>query len=258
MQYPSIDPVALSIGSFHVHWYGLMYVFAFAAGWGLGRFRASRPWNDWKGSDVDDLLSWIMFGVILGARLGYVLFYDPSFYLAHPADIFRVWNGGMSFHGGLIGVVTAAWLWGRRRGRTLVQILDFVAPLVPTGLFFGRIGNFINAELWGRTTDCFLGMVFPGGGDLPRHPSQLYEACLEGIVLFVIVWIYSGRPRPAGRVAGMFAVLYSLGRMSVEFFRLPDPQIGYLFGGWLTMGHLLCLPLLLAGLWLLFRRSRQA
>ncbi len=258
MQYPSIDPVALSIGSFHLHWYGLMYVFAFAAGWGLGRWRASRPWNDWKGADVDDLLSWIMFGVILGARLGYILFYDFSFYFAHPAEIFRVWNGGMSFHGGLIGVVTAAWLWGRRRGRTLVDILDFVAPLVPTGLFFGRIGNFINAELWGRTTDCAFGMVFPGGGELPRHPSQLYEAGLEGAVLFVILWIYSAGPRPSGRVAGMFAVSYALARMFVEFFRLPDPQIGYLYGGWLTMGHMLCLPLLLVGLWLLFRKVRPA
>lgn len=258
MQYPSIDPVALSIGPVHVHWYGLMYVFAFAAGWLLGRFRASRKWNAWKGSDVDDLLSWVMLGVILGARLGYVLFYDLSFYLAHPLDVFSVWNGGMSFHGGLLGVVLAVWLWGRRRGRGLVEILDFVAPLVPTGLFFGRIGNFINAELWGRTTDSFLGMVFPGAGDLPRHPSQLYEAGLEGVATFIILWIYSSRPRPRGSVAGLFAVLYAASRITVEFFRVPDPQIGYLFGGWLTMGQLLCLPLLLAGIWLLLAGRRSA
>ncbi len=226
MQYPSVDPVALSIGPFHLHWYGLMYVFAFATGWALGRYRASREWNSWRKQDVDDLLSWIMLGVILGARLGYVLFYDLSVYLADPAEIFRVWNGGMSFHGGLIGVVLAAWAWGRRRGRSLADILDFVAPLVPTGLFFGRIGNFINAELWGRTTDCVFGMVFPGAGNIPRHPSQLYEAGLEGIATFIILWIYSSRPRRRGAVAGMFAVLYSVSRITVEFFRMPDPQIG--------------------------------
>ncbi|MBO5489804.1 MAG: prolipoprotein diacylglyceryl transferase, partial [Desulfovibrio sp.] len=145
-----------------------------------------------------------------------------------------------------------------RHGRTLVDILDFVAPLVPTGLFFGRLGNFINAELWGRTTDCFLGMVFPGGGPLPRHPSQLYEAGLEGVLTFILLWAYSSKPRPRGSVAGLFAVLYSLSRMLVEFFRMPDPQIGYLAGGWLTMGQLLCLPLLAAGLWLLLRGRADA
>ena len=258
MQYPSIDPVALSIGPVRLHWYGLMYVFAFAAGWLLGRWRASRPWNGWKGSDVDDLVSWVMLGVILGARLGYVLFYDLSVYLADPLEIFRVWNGGMSFHGGLLGIVLATWLWGRRHGRSLIDILDFVAPLVPTGLFFGRMGNFINAELWGRPTDSMFGMVFPGAGDMPRHPSHLYEAGLEGLLTSAILWIYSSRPRPRGCVAGLFAILYSLSRISVEFFRVPDPQIGYLLGGWLTMGQLLCLPLLCAGVWLFAGGMRKA
>ena len=256
MQYPSIDPVALSLGPLQIHWYGLMYVFAFAAGWLLGRWRASRPWSGWSAAQVDDYLTFVMLGVILGGRLGYVLFYDLSAYLADPLEIVRLWNGGMSFHGGLGGVVLASWLWGRLNGKGLVDILDFVAPLVPTGLFFGRIGNFINAELWGRVTDSPLGMVFPGAGPLPRHPSQLYEAGLEGLLTFILLWVYASKPRPRGAVAGLFAVLYSLSRIAVEFFRMPDAQIGYLFGGWLTMGQVLCLPLLAAGLWLLFRAQR--
>lgn len=254
MQYPSIDPVALSIGPLQMRWYGLMYVFAFLAGWLLGRFRASRFWNSWSAAQVDDFVAWAMLGVILGARLGYVVFYDFSAYLADPIEIVRIWKGGMSFHGGLLGVVSASWLWGRRNGKTLLEILDFVAPLVPTGLFFGRIGNFINAELWGKVTECSLGMVFPGAGPLPRHPSQLYEAGLEGVLTFIILWIYSSKPKPRGSVAGLFAILYAASRICVEFFRVPDAQIGYLFGGWLTMGQLLCLPLLLAGLWLMFRQ----
>jgi len=256
MQYPSIDPVALSIGPLQIHWYGLMYVFAFAAGWLLGRWRSSRPWSKWTAAQVDDYVTWVMLGVVLGGRLGYILFYDLSFYLAHPLDIFRLWNGGMSFHGGLIGVVTASWIWGRRHGKNLVEMLDFVAPLVPTGLLFGRLGNFINAELWGKVTDSAIGMVFPGAGPLPRHPSQLYEAGLEGLLTFILLWVYSSRPRPQGAVAGLFAVLYSLSRMFVEFFRVPDAHIGYLFGGWFTMGQLLCLPLLGAGLWLMLRSRR--
>ena len=257
MQYPTIDPVAFSIGPLQLHWYGLMYVFAFLAGWLLGRFRASRPWSSWTADKVDDFVTWAMLGVILGARLGYVLFYDLSAYLADPMEIFRVWNGGMSFHGGLIGVVTASWLWGRRNGMSLLEILDFVAPLVPTGLFFGRIGNFINAELWGKVTDSALGMIFPGAGSLPRHPSQLYEAGLEGVLMFIILWIYSSKPRPRGAVAGLFGVLYAVSRIIVEFFRVTDAQLGYLFAGWVTMGQILCLPLLLAGLWLIIRAYRS-
>lgn len=256
MQYPSIDPVALSLGPLQIHWYGLMYVFAFAAGWLLGRWRASRPWSRWTAQQVDDYVTWVMIGVILGGRIGYILFYDLAFYLADPAEILRIWHGGMSFHGGLVGVVLASWLWGRRHGKTLVEMLDFVAPLVPTGLFFGRMGNFINAELWGKVTDSAMGMVFPGAGPLPRHPSQLYEAGLEGLLTFAILWAYSSRSRPRGAVAGLFGVLYSLSRMFVEFFRVPDAQIGYLFGGWLTMGQVLCLPLLFAGLWLMFRSRK--
>ena len=158
--------------------------------------------------------------------------------------------------GKLVGVVTACWLWGRKNGVSLLDMLDFVAPLVPTGLFFGRMGNFINAELWGKVTDSPLGMIFPGAGPLPRHPSQLYEAGLEGVLTFVILWIYSSRPRPRGAVAGLFSVLYAVSRIAVEFFRVPDAQLGYLFAGWVTMGQILCLPLLAAGLWLLWRAYR--
>ena len=253
MQYPSIDPVALSVGPLQLHWYGLMYVFAFLAGWLLGRFRASRPWSKWTAAMVDDFVTWAMLGVILGARLGYVIFYDLSAYLADPLEIFRVWNGGMSFHGGLVGVVTACWLWGRKNGVSLLDMLDFVAPLVPTGLFFGRMGNFINAELWGKVTECSFGMIFPGAGPLPRHPSQLYEAGLEGLLTFIVLWIYSSRPRPRGAVAGLFGVLYAVSRIFVEVFCVPDAQLGYLFAGWVTMGQILCLPLLAAGLWLMIR-----
>ena len=221
LAYPNISPVALSLGPVQVHWYGLMYLFAFLAGWGLARWRASRPvWiaAGWNGQKVDDLLTWIMLGVVAGGRLGYVL-----------------------------------WWWSRRNKKKFMDVVDFVAPLVPPGLFFGRIGNFINGELWGGVTDGPLGMVFPTGGPLPRHPSQLYEAGLEGLVMFVVLWVYSSRIRPTGRVSGLFAVLYGVFRFAVEFVRQPDPQLGYLAFGWLTMGQLLCVPLLIAGLWLLFR-----
>ena len=237
-------------------WLAGAYLFAFLAGWGLARWRASRPaWiaAGWNGQKVDDLLTWIMLGVVAGGRLGYVLFYDLPVYLDQPSEIFKIWNGGMSFHGGLIGVLLMGWWWSRRNKKKFMDVVDFVAPLVPPGLFFGRIGNFINGELWGGVTDGPLGMVFPTGGPLPRHPSQLYEAGLEGLVLFVVLWVYSSRIRPTGRVSGLFAVLYGVFRFAVEFVRQPDPQLGYLAFGWLTMGQLLCVPLLIAGLWLLFR-----
>ena len=255
LAYPNISPVALSLGPVQVHWYGLMYLFAFLAGWGLARWRASRPaWiaAGWNGQKVDDLLTWIMLGVVAGGRLGYVLFYDLPVYLDQPSEILKIWNGGMSFHGGLIGVLLMGWWWSRRK-KKFMDVVDFVAPLVPPGLFFGRIGNFINGELWGGVTDGPLGMVFPTGGPLPRHPSQLYEAGLEGLVMFVVLWVYSSRIRPTGRVSGLFAVLNGVFRFGVEFVRQPDPQLGYLAFGWLTMGQLLCVPLLIAGLWLLFR-----
>ena len=251
LPYPAIDPVAVSFGPVRLHWYGVMYIAAFLAAWLLGRCRAARPGSGWTADQVDDLATWAMLGVVLGARLGYILFYDLDTYLADPLEVFRVWNGGMSFHGGLVGVLSAALWWSLRHKKRFLDVTDFVAPLVPPGLFFGRLGNFINGELWGKVTTVDWGMVFPGAGELPRHPTQLYEAGLEGLLLFTILWVYSRKPRPLGAVSGLFAVLYALCRIGVEFFRLPDPQLGYLFFGWVTMGQVLCLPLLLAGVLLL-------
>lgn len=255
--YPQIHPVAFAVGDFQVHWYGLMYMLGFFAGWGLGRVRAARPDSGWTGEQVDDFVTWVMLGVVLGARLGYILFYDFAQYLRDPLEMLRIWNGGMSFHGGLIGVLFAIWWYARRNGRDFMSVVDFVAPLIPPGLFFGRIGNFINAELWGKVTDAPWGMVFPGAGSWPRHPSQLYEAGLEGLVLFIVLWAYSSKPRPVGRVSGVFALLYGGFRFCVELVREPDAHLGYLAFGWVTMGQVLCLPLLLVGTWLLVRRLPQ-
>jgi phosphatidylglycerol:prolipoprotein diacylglycerol transferase len=249
IEYPLIDPVAFRLGPFPVHWYGLMYVAGFAAAWALGRLRARGPASDWTPEQVDDLIFYAAVGVVLGGRLGYVLFYGLPQYLDAPLGMLQVWRGGMSFHGGLLGVLLAAWLFGRRRGKTFFQVTDFVAPLVPPGLFAGRIGNFINGELWGRPTDLPWGVVFPGeaAGGVPRHPSQLYEALLEGLVLFVVLWLFSRKPRPTMAVSGLFLVGYALFRGLVELVRVPDAQLGYLAFGWVTMGHLLSAPMLVFG-----------
>ncbi|WP_308621677.1 prolipoprotein diacylglyceryl transferase [uncultured Desulfovibrio sp.] len=250
---PRIDPVAVSIGPLQLHWYGLMYLVGFVVGWLLGRLRARRPGSGWTPVEVDDLLTCVMLGVIVGGRLGYALFYDLPAFLADPLEIFRIWHGGMSFHGGLLGAAAAFFWFARSRKRSFLQVSDFVAPLVPQALFFGRLGNFINGELWGKASDVPWAMVFPGAGPLPRHPSQLYEALLEGLLLFVALWIYSATPRKPGAVSGFFALGYGLARFLVEFVRVPDAHLGYLAFGWLTMGQVLCLPLMGVGLWLLLR-----
>ena len=255
MNLAQIDPVALSIGSLQLRWYGLMYLAGFGLGWLLGRWRASRPGSGWTGPDVDDLLTCVMIGIILGGRLGYVLFYDLPVYINDPMEIVRIWNGGMSFHGGLLGVLGAFWYFARTRGRTFLEVSDFIAPLIPQGLFFGRLGNFINGELWGKVSDAPWAVIFPGAGPLPRHPSQLYEAALEGLALFIMVWVFSLKPRKTGAVSGLFALGYAVFRFAVEFVRMPDAQLGYLAFGWLTMGQLLCVPLMLAGAWLLCRKA---
>lgn len=258
---PRFDPVAFSIGPFSARWYGLMYVFGFLSGWLLARWRASRPGSGWSASDVDDMVTYVVFGVVLGGRLGYVLFYDLSSYLTDPSQIFAIWRGGMSFHGGALGVILALFLFAWRQKRNPLAVGDFVVPLLPPGLFFGRIGNFINGELWGRTTDVPWGMVFPypGAGMEPRHPSQLYEAGLEGVVLFCILWFASATRRPNGFVSGLFLFFYGLFRFGVEFLRQPDVQLGYVALGWMTMGQLLCLPMMLVGAWLVLRtRGRKA
>ncbi len=248
LQYPQIDTVALSFGPIQVHWYGLMYVFAFLAGWFLARYRAKQKGSGWTVENVDDVATLSMLGVILGGRLGYVLFYDLSYYLSAPLEIFYVWNGGMSFHGGLIGVIAALYFYSHKEKRRFLNTLDFIAPVVAPGLFFGRIGNFINAELWGKVSDVSWAMVFPNAGLAARHPTQLYEATLEGLVLFVILWIYSSKERNEGAVAGLFAILYSVFRFTCEFFREPDTHIGYLISDWFTMGMALSIPLLLVGI----------
>lgn len=244
---PNIDPVAVQIGPLKVHWYGIMYLIGFGAGWWLGVMRAKRPGSGWKPTEIGDLLFYIALGVILGGRLGYVLFYNLSEYLKHPLEIFYIWTGGMSFHGGLIGVLVAMTLYARHTQRSWLAVTDFIAPLVPIGLGAGRIGNFINQELWGKVTDLPWGMVFRTGGPLPRHPSQLYEFALEGVALFVILWLYSAKPRPTGAVSGLFLICYGTFRFIVEFVRLPDTPLGYLAFDWLTMGQVLSVPMVIAG-----------
>ena len=257
--HPDFDPVAFSVGPLHVRWYGLMYLLGFLVGWALGRYRARQPQSGWSAEQVDDLVFYVALGVILGGRVGYLVFYGFSGFLHDPLIVFRVWEGGMSFHGGFLGVLLAMVLFSRKYQRPFWVSVDFIAPLVAPGILFGRIGNFINGELWGRVTDLPWGMVFSQTGDhLPRHPSQLYEAALEGIALFIIVWLYSSRPRPMMAVSGVFALSYGLFRLLVEFVRQPDPQLGYLAFGWLTMGQLLSLPLIAVGLVLLILSRRRA
>ena len=244
LTYPEIDPVALAIGPVKVHWYGLMYVVGFIAGWWLARRRAADPRSTWKPIDVDDVIFFAAVGVIAGGRLGWILVYGFDALLEDPLAIIRVWEGGMSFHGGLAGVMIAVALFARRRGRRVADVFDFMAPLPAIGLFAGRIGNFINGELWGKPTDLPWGMLVKGK---VLHPSQLYEAALEGILLFVMLWWFTSKPRPRLAPAGLFLTLYAIFRMSVEFVRVPDENIGYLAFGWVTMGQLLSLPLLATG-----------
>ncbi len=259
LPYPQIDPVAIALGPLKIHWYGLMYLVGIGGAWLLASRRLKDFDPSWSKEKLSDLVFWVAMGVILGGRLGYALFYDLSAYLADPLKILRVWEGGMSFHGGLIGVMLATWLFGRRNGKSFFQLMDFIAPLVPIGLGAGRIGNFINAELWGKVTDVPWAMVFPNGGPDPRHPSQLYQFALEGVALFVILWLYSRKPRPTMAVSGLFAICYGIFRFIVEFVRVPDAQLGYLAWNWLTMGQVLCLPMILGGIGLMvWAHRRQA
>lgn len=248
--HPQFDPIAVAVGPVGVHWYGLMYLLGFLAFWLLGRRRALDDWRGVTQNDVENMLFWGVFGVVLGGRLGYCLFYQPDYYAAHPAEILQMWHGGMSAHGGLIGVLIVMFLYGRMKGIGFWRVADFVAPLVPLGLFFGRLGNFINGELWGRpaSPDLPWAMIFPQAGDggVPRHPSQLYEAGLEGLALFILLWLYSRKPRPVGRTAALFAVGYGVARFASEFFREPDAFLGLQAFG-LSRGQWLTLPLFIVG-----------
>ena len=260
--HPNFDPVALQIGPVGIHWYGLMYVFGFLGVYILGNYRVKNyPQTidgDWNSEQISDLIFYGALGAVLGGRLGYVLFYKPAEYFANPLEIFMINQGGMSFHGGLLGVILAITLFARKTNRTLFQIGDFIAPLAPIGLFFGRMGNFINQELWGKPTDLPWGMVFTNGGPQPRHPSMLYEALLEGLLLWAVLWWVARKPRQAGVLSGLFLIGYALGRMLVEFVRVPDEHLNYLLFDWVTMGHLLSLPMLILGLFLTLRRQPAA
>jgi phosphatidylglycerol---prolipoprotein diacylglyceryl transferase len=253
----AIDPVAFSIGPVTVHWYGLMYVFGFAAAWWLGTRRIERGHAPLTRLQFDSLLFLGLLGVFLGGRLGYVLFYKPAYYASRPLEVFAVWEGGMSFHGGMLGVMLAAAYVAWRHRIDWLRLMDFVVPLVPLGLAAGRLGNFINGELWGRPTSLPWGMVFPGAGDAPRHPSQLYQFALEGLVLFALLWWFSSKSRPRGQVAGLFLVGYGGLRFVAEFAREPDAFLGYLALG-LTMGQWLSFAMVLPGIWLLFRGRTAA
>jgi phosphatidylglycerol---prolipoprotein diacylglyceryl transferase len=244
LKFPGFDPIAFQLGPIRVHWYGIMYLLGFACAWWLARRRAAAPRSTWKPADVDDLIFFGMLGVILGGRIGYVLFYGLKFWAGDLWYPLKIWEGGMSFHGGLLGVAAAMALFAWRRGRSVGDVYDFTAPLPPLGLFFGRIGNFINGELWGKTTTVPWG--FEVNGQV-RHPSQLYEAALEGLLLFTVLWWFTARPRPRLAPSGLFLIIYGAARFLIEFVRVPDEHIGYLAGGWLTEGQLLSMPMIVAG-----------
>ncbi len=265
--YPHIDPVAVKVGPIFgfgpllIHWYGIMYLIGFVAAWWLARYRARRPGSTWTGLEVDDLIFYCSMGVILGGRLGWCLVYGHDVLAQSLLNVFRIWDGGMSFHGGLAGVFVSIIVFARVKGKNIADVCDFVAPLPGIGLMCGRIGNFINGELWGRPTDLPWGfLVRDANGELlARHPSQLYEATLEGLVLFIVVWWFSSTPRPRLAPTGLFLIMYGAGRFVVEWVRLPDANIGYLVGNWLTMGMLLTAPMFILGaLIMAYAYQRQA
>jgi phosphatidylglycerol:prolipoprotein diacylglycerol transferase len=252
--YSHPDPVALSLGPLHVRWYGLMYLVGFLSAWWLARRRASRPESTWTPTDVDDLIFYCAVGVILGGRLGWMLFYGTERLLSDPLSAVRIWEGGMSFHGGLVGVIVALALFAQRRGRKMVDVFDFTAPLPAIGFGAGRLGNFINGELWGKPTDVPWAVIVDG---TPLHPSQLYEATLEGLVLFLILWWFTSKPRFRWAPSGLFLVCYGVFRFLVEFVRVPDANRGYLLLDWVTMGQILSTPMIVAGLLMLAYAYRR-
>lgn len=254
LTYPDIDPVAIALGPLEIHWYGLTYLGGLAFAWWLAVRRSNRPGALLTRHQVDDLIFWAALGIVLGGRIGYALFYGGDRLAEDPTWILRVWQGGMSFHGGFLGVIVASFLFARRHRVSFPDLLDFVAPLAPLGLALGRLGNFIGQELWGRAADVPWAMVFPNDPlQIPRHPSQLYQFALEGILLLVIMLWFTRRPRPTFAASGLFSLGYGILRFAAEFFREPDAHLGFQAFGWLTRGQLLCIPMILLGLYLLFR-----
>jgi|AntDeeMinimDraft_6_1070357.scaffolds.fasta_scaffold01527_2 phosphatidylglycerol:prolipoprotein diacylglycerol transferase len=259
-RHPEFDPVAIAIGPLEIHWYGLTYLAAFLGGWWLARLRTGRSDSPINNEQLADLIFYLALGVILGGRFGYVLFYHFERFLSDPLWLFQIWEGGMSFHGGLIGVLIAMFLFARKIGCHFFNIADFIAPVIPVGLGLGRLGNFINGELWGRPTDVPWAMVFPQAGDtLARHPSQLYQFALEGVLLFVVLWVFSARPRPLMAVSGLFLLGYGVVRTFSEFFREPDAHLGFVALDWMTMGQILSIPMAVVGavmLWMAYRNKK--
>jgi phosphatidylglycerol:prolipoprotein diacylglycerol transferase len=248
LTFPKIDPVAVAIGPLKIRWYALTYIVGFAAAWWLGNRRAARPNSGWTKEQVADLITNGMLGAILGGRIGYILFYNFGAFLENPAMLLRIWEGGMSFHGGFLGVVIAAALFARSTGKSVFEVFDFVAPLTPIGLGAGRIGNFINGELWGRATDVPWAMVFPDDPSrLARHPSQLYQFFFEGVVLFILLWWYTSKPRPRLAAGSLFLMAYGLQRFIVEFFRQPDEGLGFVMFDWMSRGQQLSVPMIVIG-----------
>jgi phosphatidylglycerol:prolipoprotein diacylglycerol transferase len=259
--HPMPDPIAVSIGPLSIHWYGLMYLLAFGLFILLGRLRIKQPHiaaAGWRVEDIEDMLFYGVLGVIIGGRLGEVLFYHPDYYFSHPLEIAAIWQGGMSFHGGFLGVLVAMAVWGRKHGRRLMDVMDFIAPLVPLGYAAGRIGNFINAELPGRVADASLpwAMIWPNVDSLPRHPSPIYQALVDGVLLFIVLWLYARKPRPYLAVSGVFALGYGCARFFTEYFRMPDYEVSFV--GWtISAGQMLSLPMIVLGLILLFVAYRK-
>lgn len=249
--YPDINPVIISLGPVNIHWYGVMYLIGFLSAWYLAGWRTRKLNLDWDKTQISDLIFYGAVGVIVGGRLGYMLFYQFSQLIHQPWQLFAIWTGGMSFHGGLLGVFLALFLFACKTKKPFFEVTDFVAPLVPIGLGAGRLGNFINGELWGRVTDVPWAMVYPHVDSLPRHPSEIYQLLTEGVLLFVILWIYGLKIRPLKTMSGLFLLLYGSFRFITEFFRTPDPQLGFIAFDWLTMGQLLCIPMIVGGLLLI-------
>jgi len=252
ISYPDISPVAIDLGTIKIHWYGLMYLFGFLAAWWIGNYRAKQENSGWNKDQVSDVIFYGALGVILGGRIGYILFYNFELFANNPAIIFRIWEGGMSFHGGMLGVFIALYLFARKTSKTFFQVSDFIAVMVPLGLGFGRLGNFINKELWGRPVESAIPWAMDYGDHIARHPSSLYQALTEGLLLFLILFFYSRKTRPRMAVSSLFMVAYGVFRFVTEFFRTPDAHLGFVMFDWMSKGQQLSIPMILFGIVIMY------